>query len=57
MKGYKVVNYNKWKSIKDIFSTIKEAKKARDEWRFCNDAIIEYFNSGHKHILNTISKK
>lgn len=57
MKGYKVVNYNKWKSIPDIYSTIKEAKKAKKDWCFGNDAVIEYFNSGHKHILNTISKK
>ena len=45
MKGYKVVNYDKWTSLPDIFPTLKKAREAKDEWPFGAKAIIEYFNS------------
>ena len=45
MKGYKVVNYNKWSSLPDIFPNIKLAKEARDKWEYADGSIIEFFNS------------
>lgn len=45
MKGYKVVNYDKWQSLPDIFSNLKTARAAKKEWELGEKAIIEYFNS------------
>ena len=45
MKGYKVVNYEKWVSLPDIFSTPKEAKDAKKVWKFGKDAVVEFFIS------------
>ena len=45
MKGYKVVNYDLWESLPDIFNSIDEAKKARKKWKNGKGAIIEQFNS------------
>jgi len=45
MKGYKVVSYNEWSSLPDIFTTLKEAKDAKAKWRLGERAVIESFNS------------
>lgn len=45
LKGYKVVNYDKWKSLPDIFPNLKEAREAKIGWKYETKAIIEYFNS------------
>ncbi len=45
LKGYKVVNYDKWVSLPEIFSTLKEAKIAKENTNFGKDTVIEYFNS------------
>lgn len=45
MKGYKVVNYDKWVSLPDIFPTLKLAREAKAEWHLGAKAIIESFNS------------
>ena len=45
MKGYKVVSYNEWCSLPEIFSTLKEAKEAKAKWRLGEKAVIENFNS------------
>lgn len=43
-KGFKVVNYDKWLSLPDIFSNVKEARQAREKWKFGEGAVIESFN-------------
>ena len=48
IKGYKVVNYNAWESIPDIFTRIKDAKEAKKNWKFKDGAVIDYFNSKNK---------
>ena len=45
MFGYKVVNYNVWEALPDIFDTIKDAKDAKSKWCFKDGAIIEQFKS------------
>ncbi|MCK5017833.1 MAG: hypothetical protein KAS32_12290 [Candidatus Peribacteraceae bacterium] len=46
MKGYKVVNYDKWASLPEIFMDLKSAKEAKKNWPELGPrAIIEYFNS------------
>jgi hypothetical protein len=45
MKGYKVVNYDKWQSIPIIFPNLKKAREAKKDWKLGQKAIIEYFNS------------
>jgi hypothetical protein len=45
MKGYKVVNFDKWTSIPDIFTSLRAAKEAKEKWEFKDKAVIEYFNS------------
>ncbi len=45
IKGYKVVNYDKWISLPEIFGTLKEAKDAKSNTSFGKGTIIEYFNS------------
>jgi len=47
-RGYKVVNYEVWESLPDIFSSIKDAKKAKNEWDLGKNAVIESFNSKNK---------
>ena len=51
MKGYKVVNYNLWESLPDIFTTISEAKKARDKWDKKNHSVIEQLNGFRRKIV------
>lgn len=45
MKGYKVVNYDKWTSLPEIYPNLKKAREAKKGWDFGQKAIIEYFNS------------
>jgi len=45
MKGYKVVNYDKWTSLPEIFPNLKKARESKAVWQFGGKAIIEYFNS------------
>ena len=45
MKGYKVVNYDKWVSLPEIFSSPREAKEAKSKWHLGGQAVIESFNS------------
>lgn len=45
MKGFKVVNYDKWVSIPDIFANLRLAKDAKSGWKFGQGAVIEYINS------------
>jgi len=45
MKGYKVVNYDKWQSLPEIFPNLKKAREAKKGWYLGTKAIIEYFNS------------
>lgn len=45
MKGYKVVNYDKWTSLPEIFPSLRKAREAKGQWKFGQKAIIEYFNS------------
>lgn len=49
MKGFKVVNYNEWVSIPDIFGTVYDAKVARDSWKYKKGSVIESFNSKNKY--------
>ena len=48
MKGYKVVNYDKWTSLPEIFKTLKDAKEAKNNCTLGKDTVIEYFNSKNK---------
>ncbi len=48
IKGYKVVNYNAWSSLPDIFVKIKDAKEAKRNWYLGDGAVIEYFNSKNR---------
>lgn len=45
MKGYKVVNYDKWISLPEIFTTLRQARDAKAGWELGPKAIIESFNS------------
>jgi len=45
MKGYKVVSYDKWSALPEIFSTLREAKDAKAKWHLGDRAVIESFNS------------
>ena len=45
MRGFKVVNYDKWTSLPEIFSNIKDAKDAKASWHLGEKAVIESFNS------------
>lgn len=45
MKGYKVVNYDKWKSLPEIFPNLRKAREAKKSWELGKKAVIEYFNS------------
>lgn len=45
MKGYKVVCYDKWQSLPEIFFNLKSAREAKKNWILGEKAIIEYFNS------------
>jgi hypothetical protein len=45
MKGYKVVSYDKWSALPEIFSTLREAKEAKAKWHLGDRAVIESFNS------------
>lgn len=45
MTGFKVVNYHRWESLPDIFTSITEAKGAKKEWKWGEGAVIEQFNS------------
>jgi hypothetical protein len=56
MKGYKVVNYVRWESLPNIFVRIKDAKEAKKNWKFGNDAIIEYFNSRKNRVKQFVDK-
>lgn len=40
-KGYKVVNYNEWSNIPDIFTNLNDAKEAREKWEFKKGSVIE----------------
>lgn len=40
-KGYKVVNYSEWANISDIFTTLGEAKEAREKWEYKKGSVIE----------------
>lgn len=40
-KGYKVVNYSEWCNIPDIFTTLGDAKTARDNWEYKKGSVIE----------------
>lgn len=57
MKGYKVCNYDKWTSIPDIFPTLKNAKKAKEEWEYGKNAVIEYFNSKNNKVKRFFNKE
>lgn len=45
MKGYKVVCYDKWESLPEIFGNLKEAREAKDKWVLGDKAVIESFSS------------
>lgn len=45
MKGYKVVSYDKWVSLPEIFGSLKDAKAAKAAWHLGDRAVIESFNS------------
>ena len=57
MKGYKIVNYVRWESLPDIFTKLKDAKKAKKDWKFGTDAIIEYFNSKNNRVKQFVDKR
>jgi len=44
MKGFKVVNYNEWSSLPDIFTTMSQAKRGLESWKYSRGAVIESFN-------------
>ena len=48
MKGYKVVNYNAWSALPEIFVKIKDAKDAKKAWNLGDGAVIEYFNQKNR---------
>jgi len=45
MKGYKVINYDKWTSLPEIFTTLREAKEAKKTSTLGKNTVVEYFNS------------
>ena len=57
MKGYKVVSYVRWESLPDIFTKLKEAREAKKNWEFGDDAIIEYFNSRNNKVKQFVDKR
>ena len=57
MKGYKVVSYVHWESLPDIFTKLKDAREAKNNWKFGEDAIIEYFNSRKNRVKQFVDKK
>ncbi len=40
-KGYKVVNYSEWANLPDIFTSLAEAKEARERWEYKVGSVIE----------------
>ncbi len=48
LTGYKVVNYSSWQSIPDIFSSVSEAEKGAEGWKFRKGAVIERISSFQK---------
>ena len=48
--GFKVVNYHRWESLPDIFSSLKEAKDAKKDWAWGSGAVIEQFNYKSKSV-------
>lgn len=45
MRGFKVVNYDKWISLPEIFNNLKDAREAKEKWHLGEKAVIESFNS------------
>jgi hypothetical protein len=48
MKGFKVVNYDVWKSLPEIFNTVKEADEKSKNWEWVDGAVIEEVNSNKR---------
>lgn len=44
-RGFKVVCYDKWDSLPDIFNNLRAAKEAKQKWSLGDKAVIEYINS------------
>ena len=56
MKGYKVVNYNLWQSLPEIFAKIRDAKVAKKKWVLGDGAVIEYFNQKNRRAKVMVEK-
>ncbi len=46
LRGYKVVNYNRWSSLPEIFNTVNDAIKGSKGWKYRDGAVIESFILG-----------